>query len=60
MPVSFEDAQRAIMNKLYSERLNGEYEKFIGEIREHTYIERKGVVASIEEFAAPSGATPES
>jgi peptidyl-prolyl cis-trans isomerase SurA len=60
VPVSFEDAQRAIMNKLYSERLNGEYEKFIAEIREHTYIERKGVVASIEEFAAPAGATPES
>jgi peptidyl-prolyl cis-trans isomerase SurA len=59
-PVAFEDAQRAITNKLYGERLDGEYEKFISEIREHTYIERKGVVASIEEFMQPAGATPES
>jgi len=60
-PVAFEDAQRAIMNKLYGERLDGEYEKFIREIREHTYIERKGVVASIEEFMQqPADATPES
>ncbi|MFI5319809.1 MAG: SurA N-terminal domain-containing protein [Myxococcota bacterium] len=57
-PIAFEDAQRAIMNKLYSERLQGEYAKFIEELRAHTYIERKGTVASIEEFepaAAPGG-----
>ncbi len=51
-PVALEDAQRAITNKLYSERLQGEYGKFIEEIRSHTYIERKGTVASIEEFEA--------
>jgi len=53
-PVAFEDAQRAIMNKLYQERLQGEYEKFIEEIRAHTYIERKGTVASIDEFKVPA------
>jgi peptidyl-prolyl cis-trans isomerase SurA len=51
-PVAFEDAQRQIMNRLYQERLQGEYDKFIGEIRAHTYIERKGTVASIDEFEA--------
>jgi peptidyl-prolyl cis-trans isomerase SurA len=56
-PVAFEQAQREIMNKLYQERMQGAYEKFIDEIRSHTYIERKGTVASIEEFA-PAGITP--
>jgi len=51
-PVAFEDAQRQIMNRLYQERLQGEYEKFIEEIRAHTYIERKGTVASIDECQA--------
>jgi peptidyl-prolyl cis-trans isomerase SurA len=49
--VAFEEAQRAITNRLYQERMQGEYEKFIEEIRAHTYIERKGTIASIEEFA---------
>jgi peptidyl-prolyl cis-trans isomerase SurA len=57
-PVAFEDAQRAITNKLYQERLQGEYEKFIEEIRGHTYIERKGTVASIEDFAPTASETP--
>jgi peptidyl-prolyl cis-trans isomerase SurA len=57
-PIAFEDAQRAIMNKLYQDRLQGEYEKFIQEIRGHTYIERKGTVASIEEFAPALPETP--
>ncbi len=57
-PVALEDAQRAITNKLYSERLQGEYGKFIEEIRSHTYIERKGTVASIEEFEAAPLETP--
>jgi peptidyl-prolyl cis-trans isomerase SurA len=56
-PVAFEDAQREIMNRLYQERMQGAYEKFIEEIRAHTYIERKGTVASIEEFA-PAGLSP--
>ena len=57
-PVAFEDAQHAIMNKLYQDRLQGEYSKFIEELRGHTYIERKGTVASIEEFAPAPGETP--
>ena len=57
-PVAFEDAQRAIMNKLYQDRLQTEYGKFIEEIREHTYIERKGTVASIEDFAPAGSETP--
>lgn len=56
-PVAFEDAERAIMNQLYQQRMQGEYDAFIEEIRAHTYIERKGTVASIEEFA-PAAETP--
>jgi peptidyl-prolyl cis-trans isomerase SurA len=57
-PVAFEDAQRAITNKLYQERLQVEYQKFIEEIRGRTYIDRKGTVASIEEFAPTASETP--
>lgn len=49
-PIAFEEAQRAIMNQLYTQRLEGEYAKFIEEIRGHTYIERMGTVATIEEL----------
>jgi peptidyl-prolyl cis-trans isomerase SurA len=56
-PIARADAERAIMNKLYQERIQGAYQQFIDEIREHTYIERKGLVASIEEFA-PATETP--
>jgi peptidyl-prolyl cis-trans isomerase SurA len=57
-PVAFEDAERAIMNKLYQDRMESEYAKFIEEIRSHTYIERKGTVASIEEFAPTAAELP--
>jgi peptidyl-prolyl cis-trans isomerase SurA len=57
-PIALEDARRAITNKLYNERLQGEYSKFIDEIRQHTYIERKGTVASIDELAPAGGQQP--
>jgi peptidyl-prolyl cis-trans isomerase SurA len=57
-PIAFEDARRAITNKLYQERLQGEYDKFIGEIRENTYIENKGTIASLDEFAPAPTETP--
>jgi len=57
-PIAFADAERAITNKLYQDRLQVEYDKFIEEIRGHTYIERKGTVASIEEFAPTGLETP--
>ncbi len=60
-PISFEQAKRAIANSLFNQRMQVEYGKFIEEIRAHTYIERKGTVASIEEFErAPAEGTPES
>lgn len=54
-PVSFEEAKRAIQNELYSQRMQGAYQKFIDDVRAHTYIERKGTVASIEEFEKDAG-----
>jgi peptidyl-prolyl cis-trans isomerase SurA len=57
-PVPFEEAQRAIANKLYQERLEGEYAKFIEELRSHTYIERKGTIASVEDLAPAAARTP--
>ena len=57
-PVAYADAERAIMNQLYQQRMQGAYTQFVEELREHTYIERKGTVASIEEFAPAGAETP--
>lgn len=51
---SYEEAERAIMNRLYNERLQGEYAKFIEEVRSKTYVERKDTVANIAEFEKPA------
>lgn len=60
-PVSYDDASRAIQAQLYQQRMQGAFQAFIEEMRSHTYIERKGTVASIEEFQNEAGeGTPES
>jgi peptidyl-prolyl cis-trans isomerase SurA len=43
--VSFEDAQQELFAEIYNKRLEIEYEKWIDEIRSHTYIDRKGLFA---------------
>lgn len=56
--ISYEDAERPIMNRLYNDRLQGEYTKFIEEVRANTYVERKDTIASLEELekSAPENA----
>jgi hypothetical protein len=43
--VSYEDAKATLAEYLYQKRLGEEYHKFIEELREQTYIERKGIFA---------------
>jgi len=44
-PISFEEAKGPLRKKLWNERVDKEYTKFIAKLREKTYIERKGVFA---------------
>jgi peptidyl-prolyl cis-trans isomerase SurA len=59
-PLTEEDAKRAIQNQLFQQRMETAYQGFIDDIRSHTYIERKGTVASIEDFQGAGGAAPRS
>jgi len=44
-PIRYEEAKEALRKKLWNEGVEREYAKFIGKLREKTYIERKGVFA---------------
>jgi peptidyl-prolyl cis-trans isomerase SurA len=43
--ITYESARKHLAEYLYQKRLEEEYSKFIEELREQTYIERKGVFA---------------
>jgi peptidyl-prolyl cis-trans isomerase SurA len=43
--VTYENAQARLADYLYQQRLGEEYSKFIEELRQRTYIERKGIFA---------------
>jgi len=43
--VTYESARPRLAEYLYQQRLGEEYSKFIAELREQTYIERKGIFA---------------
>jgi peptidyl-prolyl cis-trans isomerase SurA len=44
-PLSYEQAEQQLYAELFNRALETEYEKWIDEIRSHTYIERKGIFA---------------
>jgi len=50
--VTFEEAQGQLFNEIYNKRLEVEYEKWIDEIRSHTYIDRKGMFAQATRLGA--------
>jgi hypothetical protein len=54
--VSYESAHDRLADFLYQRRLGEEYSKFIAELREHTYIERKGNFADAERLGEGDGA----
>ena len=43
--ITYESARAGIADYLYQKRLGEEYSEFIEELREQTYIERKGIFA---------------
>lgn len=48
--ISYEEVRDELRRRLFSERMETEYEDFIAELRDQTYIERKGLFA---EAASP-------
>lgn len=44
-PVSFEDARETLYDRVFAEKMQVEYAKFIEQLRSNTYIERKGLFA---------------
>jgi peptidyl-prolyl cis-trans isomerase SurA len=51
VPKGYEEVRGALHDRLFAERMQKEYLKFMDKLREQTYIERKGVFAE----AAPVG-----
>jgi hypothetical protein len=43
--ITYESARERLADYLYQQRLGEEYSEFIEELREQTYIERKGIFA---------------
>lgn len=52
---TYEDLRGQIYDRLFAERMQREYLKFMDKLREQTYIERKGVFAGAPVGAAGSG-----
>jgi len=59
-PVTFERAQDALHGRIFSERMQVEYVKFIDEIRSDTYIERKPFFAEAQAAETEAEAQTES
>jgi peptidyl-prolyl cis-trans isomerase SurA len=49
-PITYEQAKRAIQNQIFQQRMQGEYAKFIEDLRAHTYVERKGMFAALNDL----------
>jgi peptidyl-prolyl cis-trans isomerase SurA len=54
-PASYEEAKEHIHDRLFGERMQREYLRFMDRLREQTYVERKGVFAQAPVGAGPSG-----
>jgi peptidyl-prolyl cis-trans isomerase SurA len=51
-PQTYEQAEQQLYAELFNKGLEAEYEKWIDEIRSHTYIERKGIFAEAARLGA--------
>ncbi len=49
-PVTFEQARPALEQALYSQKIEAEYSAWMEELREHTYIKRRGYFADAANF----------
>jgi peptidyl-prolyl cis-trans isomerase SurA len=58
-PRSYEQAREQVYQRLFQERMQREYLKFMDKLREQTYVERKGIFAQARETGGVfGGATP--
>jgi peptidyl-prolyl cis-trans isomerase SurA len=56
-PLSFEEARDGLRGRIFSEKMELEYRKFVDKLREQTYVERKGVFAD-PSLAGRGGSAP--
>jgi peptidyl-prolyl cis-trans isomerase SurA len=60
-PLSYEEARDSLRNRIFAEKMELEYRKFVDKLREQTYVERKGVFSDPGVAGAgaafPAGAT---
>lgn len=54
-PVTFETARPELENELFRRKTEVEYSTWVENLREQSYIERKGIYASSEPFFSPMG-----
>lgn len=57
-PISYEEVREQLRNRLFSERMSKHYTEFIEELREQTYIERKGIFAEAARLDPKQAASP--
>jgi peptidyl-prolyl cis-trans isomerase SurA len=53
-PVSFEQARERLSQEIYEQKLEAAYRKWIDDLREKTYIDRRGYFADAARFGTPS------
>ena len=56
--VDYEDVEEQLYVELFNQGLETEYEKWIDDLRGHTYIERKGVFAQAARLGGGETADP--
>jgi hypothetical protein len=54
-PRSYEQAREQVYQRLFQERMQREYLKFMDKLREQTYVERKGIFAQARETGGVFG-----
>lgn len=56
-PISFERAEEPLRRQLFNEGMSREYQKFLEDLRNRTYVERKGIFADADAGVAAGGAS---
>ncbi|MDX1649066.1 MAG: SurA N-terminal domain-containing protein [Myxococcota bacterium] len=56
--ITYDEVREQLRRRLFSQRMSERYAEFIEELREQTYIERKGIYAEASRLRAERGAEP--
>ena len=52
-PISYEQAKPMLQMQVFEMKVAEEYRKWMEELREHTFIERRGYFADVGQFGQP-------